>query len=231
MKNIFTLLIAMLLTVAVSAQINITRLDTVSDSNGVHVFVEWQDINPAATEWTVRLGGSGVQNQTSNIAPSNTVSQRKIELTSFNSRIYGWGCFFNQYVKTAWLEIVSNTGSYYGANIAVPSNYIKIGCKPMDAGVGQTFQSNTQAYIMWDYFTISGKYTIQYKVNNGTTVTVSPTCPNWSFSAPEGTIITGNVSTTCGTEVTSKSFELKFPVTPIAPATTTQKKTPGRTAK
>lgn len=226
--NLLLLIFFLVFTLASSAQITLTKNDTVSDALGVHVYLEWIDANPLATEWTLRLGGSGVQNQTTNIAPTVTVNKRSVELNSYNSRIYGWGCFFNQYIKTAWLDIVGNTGSYFGQNIPVPSNYIQIGCKPMDAGIG-LFPKTTGLDIAWDYYTISGSYTLTYSYNGGTVTTVKPCCSAYTIPYVDGAKVDLTVSTTCPDgSITSKSSSYTFPVTTTTPVTSPTTKPGGK---
>lgn len=208
------LLLFILFTSIVKGQISVSKLDTVSDANGVHIFLEWNDSNTTSTEWTVSCGGSmsyqigGGQVQ---LVP-NIVNQKKIELTSYNSRIFGWGCFNNQYIKSAWLEIRSNTGGYYGSMIPVPSNYIQIGCKGITT-LGQTL-TQTGVNFMWDWYSVSASTKLEYQYNGRTITTVYPQCASYSLPAIEGSSLNITVSVICGDGTkTSKSTIVTFPIT------------------
>ena len=131
--------------------------------------------------------------------------------------------FRSNYIKTAWLEIIGNQGSYYGAMREVPSNYLNIGCKGITT-LGQTLTS-TGVNLMWDYYTITGSTKLQYSYDGGAVTTAYPTCPAWSLPM-SGSQAYVTVTVTCPDgSVTSKSTTVVFPVqTPTTSPTTSPKK-------
>lgn len=215
------LILSFLIIGKVKGQIVLTKFDTVSDGAGSRINVEWSDSNPLSTEWTISMGGSAsyqIGGDQMQLTPNITTSPKYL-LTSSNSRIYGWGCFGGNYIKTAWLEIRSNTGTYYGALMPVPSNYVVIGCKGIST-LGQTLTS-TGVNLMWDWYTISGKTEISYSYDGGTITTVNSTCSAYSLK-PNGKTANVTVTVTCpdGSK-SSKTTNVDLSSFYTAPSTTT----------
>lgn len=210
------------------AQIVNVKADTVSTIYGCYTNLSWDDLGKtdATTEYSIYYGGTA-QNMTTTPLYGN-FKTKSVTLTGTGRTGGGWGCFNNQYVKTAYCEIRATNGSTWSGMINVPSNYLWIGCKPMDYGIGQ-MQTASGVNLSWDYWTIAGAYKLEYSygtylARDSTNVSVfppvtttKPTCPNTSLSRIDGTTLKVVVTTICSpTDSSSKTCYVDF-----APATST----------
>jgi hypothetical protein len=197
-------------------QIVITKWDTVSDGAGCRINAEWSDANPMnSSTFYVVNGGGTIDGQGLPLIATN-LKQPKLLIDGSNSRLRGWGCFMNTYIKSQWVQI----GRYdanpalcysFGANMPVPSNYVWYGCKPMDAGIG-LFPSGSVINLAWDYYTISGSYKLEYSYTGTPVTTVYPQCPAYSIPSKASSTLNVTVTTKCADgSTTSKSTSVTFP--------------------